>query len=156
MTVLGIDPSIRATGLAWRPTRCQWRTFLERGDDRLRLRKIIALAASEGCSCAFIEEVFAGPNRKTSLRLAGLGGEIRAWCINSGMDFVMVPAKTWQSAMLGEYEKGQHKEASIAAAKGLGADVTRYTLRDLAVDDDNISDAVNLSEYGRLNYESGM
>jgi hypothetical protein len=99
---------------------------------------------------AFIEEVYAGPNRKTSLRLAGLGGEIRAWCINSGLDFVMVDAKTWQSAMLGDYEKGKHKEASIAAAKGLGADVTRYTLRGLAVDDDNMADAVNLAEYGQL------
>lgn len=158
MIVLGIDPSFTATGLAWRlPKHAgrgpgdQWRTFLERGDDRPRIREVIALAASEGASAAWIEDVFAGPNRKVSLRLAGLGGEMRAWCIAAGLEVQMIQAREWQKAMLGIFEKGEHKEASKDAAEGLGADINRYTLRGLKVRDDNMADAVNLSEYGRLN-----
>jgi len=146
MTALGIDPSFKATGFAWRPPRCQWRTFVVRGDDRPRLRKIIALAASEGCSVAALEAVFRGPNVGVSLRLARLGGVIEEMCAQEGINVVLIAPKTWQ-AFLPKFRTGESKSASIDFACFLGADIIRYTTQGRKVPDDNMADAVCLSEY---------
>ena len=150
--VLGIDPSIRATGFAWRfQDATNWRTRVCRGDDAVSLMNFIAWASRENARKAYIED--AGPmrlNPKVASQLDQLRGRIQAWCLKADMEYVMVSPTEWQSAMLGKTVKGGTKPASILMASELGADVTRALKSGSRVLDDNLADAVCLSEYGRL------
>lgn len=159
--VLGIDPSLRATGFAWRSEGAWyvdpyegWHTCVCRGDYVDSVRTIIGNAYDHGCKIAYIEDGYLGINPKTSKQLDQLRGRMQAWCLMAGMRYEMVLPGEWHIAMLGKMKKGESKTKSIAVAKDLGADVTRVLPSGKRRVDDNLADAVCISEYGRL--QEGM
>ncbi len=145
--VIGIDPSLRATGLAWRNRAGEWEIGLCPGDHSL-VGASLGLAHHDGIKIAYIEDGYMGPNAKVSKQLDQLRGRMQERCTRAGMKYVMVNPKTWQALMLGD-AKG-HKELkamSIKVAQDLGADVTGPNGKP----GDDMADAVCLAEYGGLN-----
>lgn len=152
--VIGIDPSLRATGLAYK-SGGQWYSYVFRGDDIDNIRAVISTAYRDGVRTAYIEDGYLGINPKTAKQLDQLRGELRAFCLVAGMDFHMVSPGEWQYAMLGarKFKKGEVKPLSIKSAESMGADINRTLKSGKKRPDDNLADAVNLSEYGRLQEE---
>lgn len=154
MTVLGIDSSKRATGFAFKVDD-KWHFELCRGDDLQKCRLFVEFAYDLGCRVAYIED--AGPvrlNPKIANTLSLIRGQMTAWCHVVGMEYHLIAPRDWHKTMLGKYPRGGSKPASILAASGLGADVTRERKDGTRVLDDNLADAVNLSAYGAL--QEGM
>ena len=151
MQILGIDPSLTATGFAWRNAKGKWQVYLVPGRDWKGCRAVIGEAHREGCRAACIEDVFVGPSARTSLRLARLGGQIELACLYRGIEFCLVSPRTWQQDML-NYGKDSKKQ-SVLAAKSLGANINIKKTRLGLVPDDNLADAVNISEWGKLNWD---
>lgn len=147
VSVIGIDPSLRATGLAWRNRVGEWKTHVCPGDHSL-VQATLYKAHAHGVSIAYIEDGFMGPNAKVAKQLDQLRGRIQERCKLAGMKYVMVPPREWQAAMLGKVKlRPELKAMSIKVAHDLGADVTGPTGKP----SDDISDAVCLAEYGGLN-----
>lgn len=177
VSVIGIDPSLRATGLAWRnlerchycrgllisshgsnvPEICpvcegvsgkyEWITHVCPGDHSL-ISTALHKAACNGVNIAYIEDGYMGPNAKVAKQLDQLRGRIQERCKNAGLTYVMINPKTWQALMLGEARgRKELKAMSIEVAQDLGADVTGPNGKP----SDDIADAVCLAEYGHLN-----
>lgn len=105
-----------------------------------------------GVTHAFIEEVFHGPNPKTTIMLAKLYGEWSLMCKFNGIRPIGVHNATWKHAQLtvaGHYpptSKEQKKQSIWVATKVLGFEV----------DDDNEADACCLWDHGQRQLDMGV
>lgn len=150
--VLGIDASKTCTAFAWRIGKT-WTTVENKGTEFIWLRQIVGQAYREGCRTAILEDGYLGRNAKTAKVLDQLRGRIQEMCEVQGFEVHLVAPMTWKSDMLkvnGELPKKSvdQKAASIFSATVMGADLAKGNG---SISDDK-ADAVNMSEWGRLNY----
>lgn len=142
MNIVGIDPSLAATGIAFADGSTA--TVKEKGytgDKRLILIYMSVRAAVEGADAVIIEDL---PTNAMGAGLTGRSqGVVRLVLQQLGVPYIAIPASTLKKAATG---KGNAKKAAMAEVleEMIGADDSRVNLKD-----DNRVDAFFLHQCGR-------
>lgn len=163
MQYLGVDPSVRATAVAYRPGLGNlWLGGCHPISQHREIKSLLAAAWNCGVRVAVIERTInAGPSRMIQDALAEVRGQVLQMCLDFGFGVAFVTPAEWQPALLGTMARGgktpkdrqqnrvARKRQSIMVARSLGADT--MLLGEPGKENDNVADAVNICHYAHLN-----
>lgn len=152
MRVVGIDPG-KEGGFAWIESfdpdiYNAWR--LPHKGKKLDVQELTRMLKQCNPVAVYVEEVQhrGGVGAKQNKARYGDHAAILTTIELAGFQSVLVEATRWHSAILGDFEKGKSKEASIAHVKARCGDLVDLVPGECKTEQDGIADAFCIAEFG--------